>query len=333
MEELDFTALEQPITRADVAAFKQFRTARSGGSYTWVKWVLWPIAAVALLALILIASAMGDESVIGAILVLALPLVAGLLIWIGVSWSTRNKAKLYKFATQNQLQYRSNASDLGYQGMIFNAGHSRVLRDALVFPGGVEVGNYQYVTGSGKSQQTHNWAYARLALQRRLPHMVLDAKSNNFWKFSNLSTAFDTSQTLALEGDFNNYFTLYVPKQYERDALYVFTPDVMKAMVEYGKDYDIEVVDDQLFLYKNGSFALDQPSFYQDMGKIVSTIHNEILDQSDYYADERIGDRSQNIIAPEGARLKSGVSWIVVVIIVAIVYFNFIHPIIMSLID
>ena len=42
------------------------------------------------------------------------------------------------------------------------------------------------------------------------------------------------TQVLSLEGDFDRYFTLYCPKEYERDALYVFTPDLMALLDRRG---------------------------------------------------------------------------------------------------
>jgi hypothetical protein len=137
---------------------------------------------------------------------------------------------------------------------------------------------------------------------------------------------------LALEGNFNNYFTLYAPKAYERDALYVFTPDVMAAMVDYGQEYDIEIVDDELFIYSGNHFALDKQEFYKRILKIIDAIGSEVIAQTDYYTDERVGNRAANIIAPGGQRLKSGFNWLVVVLILIIVYFNIVQPILFRLI-
>jgi hypothetical protein len=136
--------------------------------------------------------------------------------------------------------------------------------------------------------------------------MVLDSRKNNFLG-SNLPDTFSRGQTLSLEGDFNNYFTLYAPKEYERDALYVFTPDVMAAVVDAGQAYDMEVVDDNLMLYMPGLVALNSEIKLKMLLGIVEKIGSELRDQSHYYADERVGDRAMNIVAEPGRRLKSGV--------------------------
>ena len=38
----------------------------------------------------------------------------------------------------------------------------------------LDLGNYQYTTGSGKNRSTHKWGFLALHLDRRLPHIVLD---------------------------------------------------------------------------------------------------------------------------------------------------------------
>lgn len=328
MEKLDLTALQEPVTPEDIEAFRQYKQGIGRAqNYTWLKWLALTIWAIFALRFMIAAP---DAILIGILFFIVIPGAVFGLVWWASRLEERKQAKLYKFAMRNGLSFRTSVTNPGYQGIIFNAGHSRLLREAVVFPEGIEIGNYQYVTGSGKNQTTHNWAYVRLQLTRHLPHMILDAKGNNFWKFSNLNEAFDRSQTLSLEGDFDTYFTLYAPKQYERDALYVFTPDVMAAMIDYGKSYDIEVIDNQLFLYQNGSFQLDHPEFYQNIGKIISTIHTEMIDQTDYYADERVGDRTQDIVASRGARLKRGINWAIVLIFIIVIYLTFIQPIIIS---
>lgn len=42
---------------------------------------------------------------------------------------------------------------------------------------------------------------------------------------------------LSLEGDFDRYFTLYCPGDYERDALYVFTPDLLALLIDESRHF------------------------------------------------------------------------------------------------
>lgn len=247
--------------------------------------------------------------------------IVSVLIGYGIYFLLRLRYKklvrLKRFADANGLTFKYDSLPESHQGCLFEAGHSRLIQELLVFNNGTEVGNYQYVTGSGKSRQVHNWTFIRIKLERTLPHMVLDAKSNNFLKkFTNLPIWFDRSQTLSLEGDFNNYFTLYAPKQYERDALYIFTPDVMSAIVDNGSHYDMEVVDKDIYLYKNRHFDFSSKESWDSILSITNAISSELLDQSKHYSDERVANKSQNIVSNQGARLRKGIPWFIIVIFI-----------------
>src|SRR5690606_27767455 len=176
----------------------------------------------------------------------------------------------------------------------------------------------QYTTGSGKNRTTHRWGFLALELDRRLPHMVLDATANNgLFGGTNLPARFDRSQVLSLEGDFDRYFTLYCPREYERDALYVFTPDLMAILIDEAAPYDVEIVDDWMFVYSRTPFDLAHRPTLERLFRIVETVGAKTLRQTVRYADERIGDFSADIVAPAGARLKRGVSIVAVLVAVA----------------
>lgn len=311
--QLNYATLQQPVTDADVKAYKQF----TGPTKILPMWA-WVVVGVLVFGFIA-----GNIHRLGEIRVLFWMLLIGgaaYAVYFGYKQHEKTMARLYRFAMSNNLQFLRNRIDPSYAGMIFDEGHSRAVEVAFVFPNGVEIGNYRYVTGSGKNRATHYWAYVKVKLPRRLPHMVLDAKKNNlFGKVSNLTDTFNSSQTLSLEGDFNNHFTLYAPKQYERDALYVFTPDVMARLIDSGSGFDMEVIDDELYIYRNNRFNLGNETELQTLLGIVSAVGTELKDQSGYYADERVGDRDQNIVALQGTRLKHGVNWIAIVIIVPFV--------------
>lgn len=114
-----------------------------------------------------------------------------------------------------------------YPGAIFISGRSRSRSITCAPPpvGSSTTATTAMSAGSGKNSTTHNWGFVALSLDRALPHMVLDSRSNNgLFGGTNLPTVFSKDQVLSLEGGFDTHFTLYCPREYERDALYVFTP-------------------------------------------------------------------------------------------------------------
>ena len=121
---------------------------------------------------------------------------------------------------------------------------------------------------------------------------------------SNLPVVISNSQRISLEGDFDKYFTLYAPKQYEIDVRYILTPDVMAALVDQSSLFDIELVDDMAFFYALQSEKSDD----QILGDIFTALvvaGRELYRQVDRYTDDRVaGGCSSNAVAEQGRRLK-----------------------------
>ncbi|MBH1956561.1 hypothetical protein I8H84_03180 [Candidatus Saccharibacteria bacterium] len=235
--------------------------------------------------------------------------------------SAREQVRLKSFAEANNFTYldATNSTLDSYNGVMMNEGYSRTLHVGMRSNGAIrhELANCSYVTGSGKNSKTRRYGFIRIKLPRRLPHMVLDATANNtFGRFSNLPVTFRDSQKLSLEGDFDKYFTLYAPAEYKADALYVFTPDVMQLFIERIHTFDAEIIDDDLYLYSPRLFELDSPASLQALLDLVDSIYPKLYNQSSYYADSKVGERAVNDIAPQGERLKSRISYIVIAIIV-----------------
>ena len=215
--------------------------------------------------------------------------------------------RLTEFASANGLSYSPENASPSYPGAIFGLGDARSALDHFRSLGEsfFDYGNYRYSTGSGRSRTTRNWGFLALSLERSLPHMVLDSRANNgLFGLTNLPTTFRKEQVLSLEGDFDKYFTLYCPQEYERDALVVFTPDLMALLIDTAAPFDVEVVDRWLFVYSKTPFDMAQPAVHQRLLHIVDTVGAKTLSQSDRYLDERIGEFSANMVAPQGRRLS-----------------------------
>lgn len=313
-DKTDFTLISQPITKKEIQQFTPGNSpvvSVSNASHTALLIVL----AIALVSTIYIGAltnssfSMTLESTGFYILVIAIAAIA-LLCGIVMSHRAAKKlAILNRFAVKNNIVFDTNATPTGHNGLIFQYGHTQRIKQSLTFPDGLQIGNYTYTTGSGKNTKVHTWGYACIFLNKALPHMILDAKSNNiFQRFSNLPESFESNQRLSLEGDFDSHFTLFAPEEYKRDALYIFTPDVMAKLIDLGKNYDIEVVDDTLYLYSNYPIKLDSEDTLRAILTVIDTIGNEIKSQNENYRDERVTDTEiavkQHSIAPQGVRLK-----------------------------
>ena len=56
-------------------------------------------------------------------------------------------------------------------------------------------------------------------------------------------------QTLQLEGNWNRYFNVIAPQGLQEEALQILTPDAMAAMIDFGKSFNFEAADGNIFSY------------------------------------------------------------------------------------
>ncbi|PZQ88416.1 MAG: hypothetical protein DI534_12810 [Leifsonia xyli] len=323
------TPLTEPLSREQVRAWRRENPGfRFDATHPW--WTLFLAVPVLLIGLAylgigIILFATGTAVRGASPIALVIPFLFTVVIVVALVASVINGrgheerlVRLVRFAQANGFSYSRSDDEPSYPGLIFRIGRRRqavdhILRSAPRF---LDLGNFRYVVGAGKNTRTRTWGFMALHLDRRIPHMLLDARANNFLG-SNLPTAFSKDQVLSLEGDFDRHFTLYCPREYERDALYVFTPDLMALLIDEAGAFDVEVIDDWMFVYSQVPFRMGDPATLMRLLRIVDTVGAKTLDRTDYYADERIGNRAVNLVAPQGMRLRRGIPWAVVLAVVA----------------
>lgn len=322
---IDYTPLTQVISKADIQLFLD--TQGLTKKVKLMKTATMIIGAVIVLLILPTILPGGAKALIGVIIALVVVGVVFAIILLS-EYGYKKAVRLWYFALANQFSYRHLLVNPTYTGMIFQQGYGRIASNIVYAPGSdtvasFEMGDYQYTIGSGKNRQTHNWSYVRVEMDRQLPHMVLDSRSNNVRIFgkditSNLPEVFSRDQILSLEGDFNKYFTLYAPKEYERDALYIFTPDLMALLMDQSSQFDAEIIDNNVYFYRKYTIDRTNSNIMYQLLTIINTVGMKMYRQTDYYADERVADRAQNIVAQGGRRLKRSVNWFAVIIILII---------------
>ncbi|WAC70185.1 hypothetical protein [Microbacterium sp. SL75] len=232
-------------------------------------------------------------------------------------------------------------------GVLFGIGSDRTGYDILRGrePRFVEIGNYAYTTSDGKNTHTSRWGYIAIRLDVPLPHIVLDAVGNGvklgLW---------ERGQRLSLEGDFDRYFHLSCPEGYERDALYLFTPDVMARFIDNASALEVEIVDDWMFLYSPEELSTTDPARWAWAFAVVSALLDK-LDQWARWRDDRLQEAAPAPrpvpvaaapgavaptaaapapaplpmtftpapvgVAPPGQRLKRSNAWLIALLVVA----------------
>ncbi|WP_414172275.1 hypothetical protein [Clavibacter tessellarius] len=90
-----------------------------------------------------------------------------------------------------------------------------------------------------------------------------------------------------LEGDFDRHAALYCPEGYERDALYLFTPDVMAVLVDRVRGFDVEIRGDRLLLRSPADMVTLDPARWRDVIDATAALMAQV-DRWERWRDDRL---------------------------------------------
>ncbi|MBA3529349.1 MAG: hypothetical protein H0T91_08600 [Propionibacteriaceae bacterium] len=206
-------------------------------------------------------------------------------------WWWEAAYRITGFAAANNLRY-GHDEVVSYPGVIFGTGSDRTAERRLTTTAGrrVEIGNYRYTIRAEhqENSKVYGWGYVAIALDRRLPHLLLDARANDRSvlgiKTSNLPIELARDQRLSLGGEFDDKFSLYAPSDYGRDAFYIFAPDLMALFVDRLGTFDVEIIDDTMFVYGSRFDLLDLRT-YDWLQELVDTVVARTVRRTERYSD------------------------------------------------
>jgi hypothetical protein len=267
---------------------------------------------VALVLLVVFASVLREGAVVVGIL-FGIPALLLIGVVVSIPFLMRRaqrtqedrRWRLAGFAQEVGMEYVPALPDPALPGAIFHIGDARTAYDMLraPLPRFVEVGNHSYTVSNGKTTTTSRWGYIAVRLDVPLPHIVLDAVGNG----ARLGS-WERGQHLSLEGDFDRYFRLYCPEGYERDALYLFTPDVMARFIDNAAVLEVEIVDEWMFLVAPQELSTTDPARWAWVFSVIAALLDK-LEQWGRWRDDRLSVEAPVVAqapAPTGAFAPSG---------------------------
>ncbi len=211
-------------------------------------------------------------------------------------------AALAAFARANGLAYTMVNPLPRYPGVLFaRPRRTANVVDRIHTTSGryVEIGNLDFSDDVGED----SWGFVAIHLDQRLPHLVLSAERAS----RRLPVDVADTQQLRLEGDFSDHFTLYAPAEFQRDALYVFAPDLMVLFIDELDDLHAEIVDDWFFVYSSTDFRGADAALMERLFLIIGLVGAKMQRQTRSYTG--VVDRSRRarrgasrlrVTAPEG---------------------------------
>ncbi|TPW78317.1 hypothetical protein [Schumannella sp. 10F1B-5-1] len=195
----------------------------------------------------------------------------------------------------------------------------------------IEIADYE-IRGNRRNTAPQFGGYIAIRLPLALPHLILRAQDGPRRVVSSAAVPLGT-QRLELEGAFDTYFHLHCPAGYERDALYLFTPDVMSRLLDHARGLDVEIVDRWMILASPRVLVTTAVDRWRAIADVVDALDDRIVRWS-RWRDDRMpttaGAAGPEAEAPDGAerptpfegrrlRLRPG-SDVVVIAIVAVLF-------------
>ncbi|WP_022900486.1 hypothetical protein [Humibacter albus] len=141
-----------------------------------------------------------------------------------------------------------------------------------------------FTVGSGDGARTYATRAVRIPLQAEAPRIVLRSRAGH-GALSALPRTPNSVRELRLEGNFSDVFQVSVPAGYERDALYLLTPDLMVILLDHAADLDLEIVDGTLHVYLPSEDLTKQDRLEQFV-MVIAALHERFGRRTLLYRDE-----------------------------------------------
>lgn len=301
---IDVSSLDLPVTDSEIEAYREWANSTRPQELSIFHIVLFSIIIfLSVFTVAFTATILNHQNNIGSFVIdypsllkdMVIPLLVMIVIILIGAWSIHasrerekkielGRARLLRFASVNHGVYEINASSRVLEGMIFKLASLHSISEVITFPDGMKIGQ---LSTRDNDDTNRLWFFVTRKLPRSVPHLILDAKSNNFLGTLRSIPHDINGGRLSLEGDFDKHFSLFTPKGYERDALYIFTPDVMHLLIEHGRYFDVEIIDDTIIFFSpRNKFGLSGEAI-SDAIKASSRIEAKLSRQAGRYIDDR----------------------------------------------
>jgi hypothetical protein len=197
-----------------------------------------------------------------------------------------------QLASANGWKYESQGKRGLEKGIMFRQGDRAMENMGVSISNCVEgnidnkdfrIFSFDLITGGSKRDRNiYEYTVFAFKFQGNFPHFYLNNKKNSF--------GVDIGNFISLPAEFDDKFLLAAPKEYEIEALEIFTPNILAVLLDRGFSYDIEFVNQEMLIFADGSIY----DFADLEKKLNQTL--ELADmfrgKLDHFKFEKIGDLS-----------------------------------------
>lgn len=188
------------------------------------------------------------------------------------------------FALLNGWQYKSDSElSAEQQGIMFRQGDNRNISNCIkgvIDNRRFRIFSYNFSTGSGKNKRTYSYTVFAFKFNGTFPHIYLNNKVNFY--------GIKVGESIPLPTEFEKSFSLSTPKEYEIEALEIFTPDVLASLLDNKFGHDVEFVNQEMLIFFEGQIS-NSEQLDKEFRRALDL--EDLLDEKlDRFKTETIGD-------------------------------------------
>lgn len=136
---------------------------------------------------------------------------------------------------------------------------------------------YTYTVGSGKNSRTYTYSVIIIDLPVSVPHIIISDDGHRFTfglPYPESLNLPSHMRKITLEGNFSHERDVYVEVEHEIEAYQLLSPDTMSFLLDHIGDVEIELVENELFIYKR--HELNRKSEILDFISLYKTLYSHI---------------------------------------------------------
>ncbi|MFH1171324.1 MAG: hypothetical protein V1778_02180 [bacterium] len=198
----------------------------------------------------------------------------------GYRWFDRSARHAFWKETATALgwRYEPTVAVSESQGVIFQRGRDRKSTNVLtgtLIGRPMQIFEYEYSEYVGDSTVRFRFLVLLLTFKGSFPHLYLDRLKNGRGNV--------VGEHIPLPTEFEKKFALYAPREYEMEALQIFTPDLLQRILDLGIPYDVEFANGNLCIVIQGSI-LDKDVLKERLALAEKIVHlfGRVLDRASF---------------------------------------------------
>ncbi len=196
------------------------------------------------------------------------------------------------FAFRAGFNYEKTAKINSVEGTLFNNKQLPTISEVvsgLYYNHETRFFIFSTVEGSGEYRKIKYYSVLEIKFDMMLPDIVLNNKENFF---GSNPLIFVNEKKMKLEGDFDKYFDIYAPDEFEIEVLQIFTPEIMQIFINKTKDFNMEIYKNKVYIYHNSRINNEDGivSMYdlakdiiQKLGSIFESMKSDVEAMEKYY--------------------------------------------------